>query len=409
MHLRNFHLMCKPTSYQCNLHCEYCFYLEKEMFYKDTNEHHIAMSDAVLEHYIKSYIDSQSTPTVEFSWQGGEPTLSGLDYFKKIIEYQRQYAGVKTIKNTVQTNGVLINKPWAQFFAEHDFLIGISIDGNECLHDRYRLTNRGLGSFKKVIQAVDLFNEYQVEYNTLTVVNSSNMQYGAEVYAFLKSIGSCYHQYIPVIESSNLTFERENLIGRYTPSGEQLLPFSVSPEGYGQFMNTIFDEWIKQDVGKIFIQLFDSTLISWYGYEASLCVFRKECGQGMIIERNGDIYSCDHYVYPEFKLGNIMTDAISDICNGEQQIAFGQAKSYLSSKCQKCEFVFACNGGCTKHRIDTLSSGEKQNYLCESYYAYFKHVKKYMDYMVNELHCGRSVFDVMRWAKLQRDSNKIRL
>lgn len=394
---KTFHLMCKPTSYECNLKCDYCFYLEKEKMYKE-NKDQLRMSDKVLQEYIKQYIDSQDSSVVEFAWQGGEPTLCGLPYFERIIQYQKQYAQGKKICNTLQTNGVLINKKWCDFFIKNDFLIGISIDGLIHHHNKYRLTTSNKGSFDKVKSTIELFNKMKVEYNTLTVINNNNVNDAVIIYKFLKSIGSKFHQYIPIIESSELRFKDNEVITKFIPCGKKILPFSVSRTGYGKFMINIFDEWIKKDVGNIYIQLFDATLISLAGYPASMCTFSKECGQALIIERNGDIYPCDHYVYPEFKMGNIMNSDIQTIFNSAKQVEFGLAKSHLSIKCKACKFLFICNGGCIKHRIDKLKNGDAQNYLCESYYNYFSHVKIYMDYMLNELNHNRDVSSVMSFA-----------
>lgn len=393
---KNFHLMAKPTSFECNLNCDYCFYLEKQSLY-NKEQQCIAMSDEVLENYIKSYIESQSTDVVEFAWQGGEPTMAGLDFFQRALHYQTTHANGKIIKNTLQTNGLLINQDWAYFLAKNQFLVGISIDGMQAIHDRYRITRSGKGSFDKVINAIKLFNQFNVEYNTLTVVNNENYKYGAEIYRFLKSIGSNHHQYIPIVEAENIHFtpdESKIIIGR-----NSVKPFSTPRDGYGQFMTNVFDEWIKEDVGKVFIQLFDATLISWFGYESSMCLFNKECGQSLIIERNGDVYSCDHFVYPEFRLGNIQQQSLQEIVSSDQQKKFSCAKSVLSEQCQQCQFSTYCYGGCPKHRIDTSADQQPHNYLCQSYQHYFKHVSKYMDFMVKELNQGRNVFAVMEWTK----------
>lgn len=397
---KNFHLMAKPTSFECNLNCDYCFYLEKESLYKK-EQNAIAMSDEVLENYIKSYIASQSTDVVEFAWQGGEPTMVGLDFFHRALKYQTIHANGKIIKNTLQTNGLLINEDWAYFLAKNHFLVGISIDGMQVIHDRYRITRSNKGSFEKVINAIKIFNDFGVEYNTLTVVNNENYKHGAEIYCFLKSIGSKHHQYIPIVEADNVDFSLDNdviKIGR-----THVKPFSTPRSGYGQFMTDVFDEWIKEDVGKVFIQLFDATLISWFGYESSMCLFNKECGQSLVIERNGDVYSCDHFVYPEFCLGNIQQTPLQELFLSEKQKKFSCSKSSLSEQCKQCQFESYCYGGCPKHRIDTSVDQMPHNYLCQSYQHYFKHVSKYMDFMVNELHQGRNVFAVMDWAKGQRD------
>ncbi len=355
------------------------------------------MNNEVLEHYIKSYIASQTTDVVEFAWQGGEPTMAGLAFFRRALAYQDRHAKGKVIKNTLQTNGLLINREWARFLNRNDFLVGISIDGPQVIHDHYRITRSGKGSFEKVIDAIQLFNENDVKYNTLTVVNNENYKYGSEVYHFLKSIGSTHHQYIPVVEVANISFNQELPFIKITNSGVQ--PFSIPRLGYGLFMTDVFDEWIREDVGKIFVQLFDATLISWFGSESSMCVFNKQCGQSLVIECDGDVYSCDHFVYPEFKLGNIQLNSLRDLFDSEQQIKFSRAKSVLSEQCRQCLFYNLCNGGCPKHRVDTSIDKKPHNYFCSSYQLYFSHVAKYMDFMVKELQEGRNVFAVMEWAK----------
>ncbi len=395
---KNFHLMAKPTSFECNLNCSYCFYLEKESLYREEQKC-IAMSDEVLENYIKSYIESQSTDVVEFAWQGGEPTMAGLGFFQRALQYQTKHSNGKIIKNTLQTNGLLINEDWAHFLAKNQILVGISIDGMQIIHDCYRITRSGKGSFEKVVKAINLFNQYKVEYNTLTVINNKNYKYGADIYRFLKSLGANHHQYIPIVEVADIHFPDDDQIIKINHSSVK--PFSTPRGGFGQFMADVFDEWIKEDVGRVFIQLFDATLISWFGYESSMCLFNKECGQSLIIERNGDVYSCDHFVYPEFRLGNIQQRSLQELISSERQNKFSCAKSVLSQQCQQCQFSIYCYGGCPKHRIDTSVDQLPHNYLCQSYQHYFKHVSKYMDFMVKELNQGRNVFSVMEWAKSQ--------
>ncbi|NLS11792.1 anaerobic sulfatase maturase [Vibrio sp. SM6] len=392
--------MAKPTSYVCNLHCDYCFYLEKEGIYgPPTQRSNLAMTDDVLRRFIKQYIQSQPTETVDFAWQGGEPTLAGIAFFEKVVAYQKQYSDGRLITNAFQTNGVLINDKWSEFLAKHNFLIGLSVDGTKELHDRYRVTKSGKGTFHRIVNAIESFKKYGVEFNTLTVVNSLNAEHPLEVYNTLKDLGSTYLQFIPIVESRVNVFSNPNLISQFTPAGDNIFPWTVTGEQYGKFMTAIFDEWVRNDVGKTFVQLFDTTLASFAGYPASVCLFAKECGQAMVIEKNGDIYSCDHFVYPEFKLGNINDQSLSKLAITKQQTEFGKLKSNLSDACKKCEFLFACNGGCTKHRIVNTPESVPHNFLCDGYKHYFKHVAPYMQFMVNELRHRRPPANVMRYAK----------
>ncbi len=299
-----FHMMAKPASYRCNLKCDYCFYLEKEQMMQQPAEkkpQSVAtaeqMSDAVLKRYVRDYIGSQDTDEIDFAWQGGEPTLAGLDFYRNVVKYQQQYADGKTITNSFQTNAVAINRQWAQFFADNNFLIGVSVDGAPEVHDKYRISVNGKPTFERVKHAISLLKEFNVQFNTLTVINDQNWNKGKETYHTLKALGSEHLQFIPIVEVEQHC--QQNNSGHYSPTADATLThFSVPAHGYGQFMAAIFDEWIKEDVGRIFVRMFDSMLATWMGYPASVCVQAKECGQAMVIEANGDLYSCDHYVYP---------------------------------------------------------------------------------------------------------------
>ena len=288
---KTFHLMAKPTSFHCNLGCDYCFYLEKENIIKSSSQRKpaYAMSDDVLRSYIKNYIASQPTTEVEFAWQGGEPTMAGIAFFEKALAYQEKFCNGKIIRNSLQTNGVLLDDKWCGFLRSNDFLVGLSIDGPEELHNAYRVTNTGQLTFKMVMRAVDLLKKHKVKFNTLTVINNINVHHPVEVYEFLKSIGSTFHQYIPVIESESYQGVGEISTKNIGPSTQTLSPFSVDAEAYGDFMNTIFDNWVQNDVGQVYIQMFESALAVWAGYQPSLCIFQKSCGDAMVIEQNGDI------------------------------------------------------------------------------------------------------------------------
>ena len=399
-----FHLMAKPTSYQCNLDCDYCFYLEKEAYYnqrknRQGKEKITHMADEVLRNYTKQYIASQDIPTIDFTWQGGEPTTAGLDFFKRAVAYQKKFAGKKQITNSLQTNGVLLNDEWCAFLKEHNFLVGLSIDGPEELHDHYRVSQGGKPTFSRVVKAIECMKKHGVEFNTLTVVNNVNVEHPLKVYNFLKEIGSTFIQFIPVVEQTEVGVDNPMLIFPKSGSQKKLMPFSVDGHKFGDFMNTIFDEWVRKDVGRIYVQMFDSALGSWIGRPANLCTFRKECGDALVIERNGDIYSCDHYVYPEYKLGNIITDKnLRKTATQKTQEKFGKDKSNVGENCEQCEVRFACNGGCPKQRIHPNADGTSQNHLCPGYKKFFKHIAPYMQYMANELRHQRPPAYVMNAA-----------
>ncbi|MGI9280699.1 MAG: anaerobic sulfatase maturase [Endozoicomonas sp.] len=398
-----FHLMAKPTSYQCNLDCDYCFYLEKERFFNkkadDRGKEKIThMSDEVLKSYVKHYIAGQDSPIVEFAWQGGEPTLAGLDFFERAVEYQKEFAGSKEIVNCLQTNGVLLDDSWCEFLKKHNFLVGLSIDGPEELHDHYRPLKGDKPSFKKVMRGIETMKKHGVKFNTLTVINNINVEHPVEVYNFLKSIGSEFMQFIPVVEQMEVERAQPQLIFPKSKTEKQLTPFSVDGSKYGDFMVAVFDQWVRKDVGKVFVQLFDNALAAWHGEEPNVCVYRKECGDAMIIERNGDIYSCDHYVYPEYRLGNVMDGKIHKTVTQKFQKRFGQDKANVGAKCESCEFRHACNGGCPKQRIHQNDDGTLQNHLCPGYKKIFGHMDPYMKYMANELTKNRAPANIMHVA-----------
>ncbi|MDB1124267.1 anaerobic sulfatase maturase [Vibrio algarum] len=401
---KTFHLMAKPTSFHCNLGCDYCFYLEKENIMQASTQRKpsYAMSDDVLRIYIKSYIASQPTQEVEFAWQGGEPTMAGLAFFEKALAYQEKFSNGKIIQNSLQTNGVLLDDKWCKFLKDNDFLIGLSIDGPEELHNTYRVTNTGQPSFKMVMRAVELLKKHKVKFNTLTVVNNTNVHHPVEVYEFLKIIGSTFHQYIPVIESQSYQGVGEIRTINIGHSTENLLPFSVDAEAYGDFMNTIFNEWVRNDVSKVYIQMFESALAAWAGYEPSLCIFQKTCGDAMVIEQNGDIYSCDHYVYNDHVIGNVLKDKLSKIHGSKNQIKFGKDKATQSGTCTECQYKVACNGGCPKHRLTTDERGIPHNMLCPGYKKIFAHIDPYMQYMAREISQGRTAANIMNVAHLIR-------
>ncbi|HKF48976.1 MAG TPA: anaerobic sulfatase maturase [Terracidiphilus sp.] len=398
MPVAGFHIMTKPIGPICNLDCKYCFYLEKENLYPGTR--HWAMPPETLERYIQQYIAAQELDEIHFAWQGGEPTLLGVEFFRAVVALEQKYAGGKIIHNALQTNGTLIDDKWGEFLAGHRFLVGISIDGPRELHDHYRVDKGNAPTFDRVMRGLDRLKAHHVEFNTLTVVNRHNSQYPLEVYRFLKEIGSGFMQFIPVVERKAVQLQPDGLV-LIQPSFEraaEVTEWSVEPLAYGKFLARIFDEWVKNDVGRTFVQQFDVALESWMGMEASLCVFRRTCGSALAMEHTGDLYSCDHFVYPEHKLGNIMESDLDRMARSQQQIRFGLDKrDSLPRMCRECEVRFACNGECPKHRFLTTPDGEPGlNYLCSGYKHFFHHIDPYMQFMATELRSGRPPANIMR-------------
>jgi uncharacterized protein len=396
----SFQVMAKPAGPLCNLDCSYCFYLEKEKLYPGTKNW--AMREDVLESYIRQYIESQPQETVGFAWQGGEPTLLGIAWFENVLLLQQKYAQGKRIENALQTNGVNLDAAWAEFFAVNEFLIGISIDGPRELHDAYRVDKGQQPTFERVMRGIEFLKAADVQFNTLTVVNRKNSYHSLEVYEFLKHIGSGFMQFIPVVERRVIQPSPHGLV-LLGPEQTlaQVTDWSVEPEVFGDFLCAIFDEWVRKDVAKFFVQLFDVTLELWLGMQPSLCVFSETCGNALALEHQGDLYSCDHFVYPENKLGNIMESGIALLAGMEQQAAFGRAKrDSLPAFCRNCDVRFACNGECPKHRFMTTPDGELGlNYLCAAYKKFFHHVAPYMEFMGRELLNRRPPARVMEYAR----------
>ncbi|OOS00311.1 anaerobic sulfatase maturase [Haemophilus paracuniculus] len=372
----SFHLMAKASSFHCNIQCEYCFYLEKEQhFGKQTP----FMSLDTLKNYIKNYIESHSENRVEFAWQGGEPTLLGLDFFKQAVRFQQIFANGKTITNAFQTNGIALNRQWVEFFKQHQFLIGLSIDGLSAVHNRYRITQQGQPTFERVLKSLELLKQYQVDFNTLTVINDQNWQKGKQTYLALKELGSTFMQFIPIVEQKSET---------------EMQPFSVPPEGYGRFLIDVFNEWKKQDIGRIFVLEFDNLLGQWLGYPSSSCVHQPTCGKSLVVEANGDVYSCDHFVYPDYQLGNLNQQSLTELVLSSSQKKFGNAKfNQLTQTCLQCEFKTLCYGGCPKHRIVKLPNESfKHNYLCASYRYFYQHTSNDMKKMSQQIRTGQSFY-----------------
>jgi uncharacterized protein len=398
MAIAGFHIMTKPIGPICNLDCKYCFYLEKENLYPETK--HWAMSETLLERYIQQYIEAQPLDEVHFAWQGGEPTLLGVDFFRTVVLLQQKYAGSRIIHNAMQTNGTLLNDEWCQFLAERKFLVGISIDGPRELHDAYRVDKGDAPTFDRVMHGLRKMKEHGVEFNTLTVVHRQNSRHPLEVYRFLKEVGSGFLQFIPVVERRATEADGNGLVLIQPSLGRaaEVTEWSVEPLVYGMFLTTIFDEWVKRDVGRIFVQQFDVALESWMGMEASLCVFRKTCGSALAMEHTGDVYSCDHFVYPENKLGNIAESDLRAIVGSAKQERFGLDKrESLPRMCRNCDVRFACNGECPKHRFATTPDGEYGlNYLCAGYKHFFHHIDPHMQFMAAELRAGRPPANIMK-------------
>ena len=397
---RPFHIMTKPIGPICNLDCKYCFYLEKEKLYPDSEN--FKMKDEVLETYIQRYIASQGTPEVTFAWQGGEPTLLGLSYFKRIVELQKKHSGGKPISNAIQTNGTLLDDEWCEFFTENRFLVGISIDGPAHLHDAYRVDKKQKPTFEQVMRGLNLLKKHKTEFNTLTVVNAVNSEKPLEVYNFLKEIGSGFMQFIPLVERKpDAAAQAANLdLAAPTDGGVSTSPvtsWSVPSRLYGEFLCAIFDEWVHKDVGRHFVQIFDVTLGNWVGAGPGLCVFSEKCGSALAIEHNGDLYSCDHYVYPQYKLGNLMNQSLGGMVHSPQQTKFGSDKSdTLPRYCRECEVRFACHGECPKHRFIRTPDGEAGlNYLCPGYKRFFNHVATHMNTMGELLQQRRPPAQIM--------------
>lgn len=404
MNTINFNVLAKPIGPICNLACTYCFYLEKQVLYPKASTW--KMSERVLDEFIRQYIELHDTPLVNFSWQGGEPTLLEVDYFKRIVAIQKKYANGKQIRNAFQTNGILLNEVWADFLKENNFLVGISIDGPRKLHDTYRVNKSGQATFGQVMHGLEILKQNHIEFNTLTTVNQENVESPLQVYNFLKKHGSQYMQFIPIVEriANRDSEDKLQLVSPQFAQEAYIAPWSVDPIKFGHFLCTIFDEWVRKDVGQYFVQLFDVSLEMWAGLESSLCVFRRQCGDAIVMEHNGDIYSCDHFVYPQNELGNLMEVPLKVLGNSKQQNIFGKSKDLtLPNYCRKCDVRFACNGECPKHRFLITPEGEPGlNYFCAGYRKFFHHIDPYMRFMVRELRENRAPANVMKWLNSQK-------
>lgn len=377
---RPLYVMLKPIGAICNLRCSYCYYLEKKDLYPDDKQ--FMMSDLLLEKFIEEYINSQTTSEILFTWHGGETLMRNIEFYEKAVALQKKYANGRVIQNTLQTNGTLLTDKWCEFFKKHNFLLGVSLDGPQHCHDKYRKTKDKRPSFYQVMKGVELLKKHKVEFNILAVVNDYNVDYPLEFYNFFKSIGVQFIQFTPIVERVD---------------GE-MASWNVPADKWGDFLIAIFDEWIKKDVGRIFVQMFDSALANWVGVEPGVCIFSKKCGHAGVMEFNGDVYACDHFVYPEYKIGNIYSKTLLEMMYSPKQITFGNDKYDKSpQQCKTCKYQFACRGECPKNRIIKTKDGEDGlNYLCEGYYKFFDHIAVYMEYMKTQLENQSPPSNVMR-------------
>lgn len=393
------YVMLKPAGAHCNLACKYCYYLEKNNLYQNSHRH--LMSDEMLEQFTREYIEAQTMPQVLFTWHGGEPLMRSIDFYKKALALQKKYSHGKQIDNVIQTNGTLLTDEWCEFFAKNHWLVGISIDGPQEYHDHYRVTPAGKPSWEKVMQGISLLKKHRVEWNAMAVVNAYNAEHPLEFYHFFRDNGCQYLQFTPIVERLTEHEDGRTLASIADDREIPLADASVTPQQWGNFLCTIFDDWVRHDVGKTFVEIFDCTLANWMGVLPGICAYSKECGHAGVMEHNGDVYSCDHFVFPEYKLGNIREQSLIDMLYGEKQQAFSRLKhTSLPRQCKECDMEFACHGECPKNRFEKDKYGEPGlNYLCQGYYQYYTHVSPYMDFMKRELLAQRPPANIMNVLK----------
>ncbi len=393
------YVMLKPAGAHCNLACKYCYYLEKNNLYQNSHRH--LMSDEMLEQFTREYIEAQTMPQVLFTWHGGEPLMRSIDFYKKALALQKKYAHGKQIDNVIQTNGTLLTDEWCEFFAQNHWLVGISIDGPQEYHDHYRVTPDGKPSWEKVMQGISLLKKHRVEWNAMAVVNAYNAEHPLEFYHFFRDNGCQYLQFTPIVERLTEHEDGRTLASLADDREIPLADASVTPQQWGNFLCTIFGDWVRHDVGKTFVEIFDCTLANWMGVLPGICAYSKECGHAGVMEHNGDVYSCDHFVFPEYKLGNIREQSLIDMLYGEKQQAFSRLKhTSLPRQCKECDMEFACHGECPKNRFEKDKYGEPGlNYLCQGYYQYYTHVAPYMDFMKRELLAQRPPANIMNVLK----------
>lgn len=388
------YVMLKPVGSACNLACQYCYYLEKELLYP--NNKRSWMSEETLETFIQQYFLAQTHPYVSFTWHGGEPLLRPISFYKKALKLQQKYGKGFYIENSLQTNGTLLTDEWCRFFKENNFLIGLSIDGPATVHDAYRQTLSGKGSFQKVLNGIRLLNKHGVEWNAMAVVNAQNVKDAATFYNFFKSINCHFIQFTPIVERL-VPHADGRCLASVNEQTQTMSPLSVTPEEWGAFLCDLFDLWIKEDVGTYYIQMFDATLANWVGQTPGLCTLSKSCGHASVMEHNGDVFACDHFVFPEYKRGNIHTQTITEMMYSPEQLQFGKNKwQSLPRQCKECSFLFACYGECPKNRFAIDAYGNKGlNYLCKGYKRFFAHVAPYMQFMKEQLEKELPPADVM--------------
>lgn len=387
---RPLYVMAKPAGAMCNMACTYCYYLEKKELYADDPK--MVMSDSMLELYTKRYLEAQTMGIVNFTWHGGEALMRPLSFYKRAMELQQKYAGGREIMNCLQTNGTLLDDEWCRFLRDNNWLVGVSIDGPQEFHDEYRRNRGGRPSFLNVMKGIRLLQKHGVEWNAMAVINDYNADYPLEFYNFFKDLGCHYIQFTPIVER----LKQGNRLASVREGGD-LAPFSVTPEQWGDFLCALFDEWVKADVGTYYIQLFDATLANWAGVEPGVCTMAPQCGHAGVMEYNGDVYSCDHFVFPDYRLGNIRDTSFIEMMGSDRQLRFGASKrDSLPRQCRQCRWLFACNGECPKNRFAVTADGEPGlNYLCAGYRKFFGHVAPYMDFMKAELDAKRPPANVM--------------
>ena len=394
---RPLYVMAKPAGSHCNLACRYCYYLEKGEYYGHASGQHF-MSDATLERYIREYIQTQTSPEVCFTWHGGEPLLRPLEFYRKAMRLQALYADGRRISNCLQTNGLLLTPDWCRFLHDEGWLVGLSIDGTQAMHDACRLSRNGSPSWEKVMRAVDLLNRYHVEWNAMATVHQGNADHPLEFYTFFRNTLGCrFLQFTPVVERERVGVSDGPRLAQVGDEECRLAPYSVLPHQWGNFLCTVFDEWVRHDVGYTFVQLFDATLAGWMGVQPGVCTYAEECGHAAVMEYNGDVYSCDHFVFPRHRLGNIHTHTLPQMLYGPQQTAFSRLKrDALPRQCRQCPWLKACHGECPRLRFIRTADGEPGlNFLCTGYQRYFSHVAPYMDFMAQALRNGQSADIIM--------------
>ena len=395
---RPVYMMAKTAGSLCNLRCKYCYYLEKAKLY-DNNEKHV-MSDQMLERFTKQYIEAQTSQDVMFTWHGGETLMRPISFYKKALRFQQLYGKGRRIANCIQTTATLLNDDWCKFFRDNNFLVGVSIDGPQEFHDAYRLSTDGRPTWNQVMRGIRLLNQYHVEWNALAVVNNLNVEHPHEFYQFFKDIRCQFIQFTPIVERIVDNRNDGLTLAPGMEEGGRMADFSVTPEQWGRFLCEIFDEWVRHDVGTYFIQTFVATLANWVGVAPGICSLSKECGHAGIMEYNGDVYSCDHFVYPEHMLGNLRHKTITEMMYSDKQRQFAKMKTeMLPKQCHECDFLFACHGECPKNRFVKDHYGNPGlNYLCKGYHMFFQHVKPYMDFMKGELAAQRPPANVMNFV-----------